>query len=200
MTTALAADAVRLLHLVTLSLSQGTYRYAISGVDVTFGGNTYTATAGAFSQLEETTQRGAPSVRLVLQNADGVLGALCDPLVGGVDQRGKRVTIEAVEETTIADSTAVVTDTLLISHYRMLRDAIEFTLGSPMAVAVQVPYLVAGPTRCPWPYKGAECGSVSALTTCGKTLTDCKARFPAGEALRFGGAMGRTRARRNFWV
>lgn len=200
MDTALAASTLRLIPLVEMVLSQGTYRYALAATDVTFGGSTYTATAGAFSELAETTDRGAPTFRLVLQNADGVLGTLVDGLGSGADARGKRITIRTIEEGQVGDATAVVSDTFLVSDCRCTRETVSFSLGSPMAVTVEAPYRTLGSPRCPWVYKSLECGSVSTEAKCGKAIADCKARFSADEALRFGGNPGRTRNRRRLYL
>lgn len=200
MQTALAAGGLRIIRLVELSLSQGTYRYAFAPVDVSFGGSTYTATSGAVSDAEESADGSAPQFRIVLQNVDGVIGALVDGLLTGADARGKRVTVRTVEESQIADSSAVITDTYLISDYRLTREAVILSVGSPMAAAVLVPHRILGSTRCPWVYKGPECGSQSTEKTCGKTLSDCRARFPADAFLRFGGYIGRSKSRRSFFV
>ena len=201
MQTALAGDGVRLIFLIEIVLSQGTYRYAIAATDITFGGSTYTATAGFWSEVEESADIAAPRFRLTLQNLDGVLGALLDGLMAtGADGRGRRLTVKTIEEGTIADSTAVLSDTFLISDYRLDRERVVLTLGTAGYLMALVPNRTIGSVRCPWVYKGAECGSVSTEKTCAKTLEDCKARFPAGAALRFGGQMGRAQSRRSFFV
>lgn len=200
MDTALAADSLRLIYLIEMALTQGTYRYALAATSITFDGAVYLATAGGFSEMAETTDRGAASFRLTLQNADGVLGPLLDGLGSGADARGKRITLRAIEETTIADATAVVTDVFAISDYRILRDAVAFSIGSPMATAVEAPHRTLGATRCPWVYRSAECGSLAAPSTCGKTIKDCQARFDKGEALRFGGTPARVRSRRRLYL
>lgn len=201
MQTALAGDGVRLIFLIEIVLSQGTYRYAISPVDITFSGSTYSATAGFWSEREQPSDGAVPQFRLTLQNIDGVLGSLLDGLVAtGADARGRRITIRTIEEGTIADSTAVIARTFLISDCRLDRERVVLTIGAPAYLMTQVPERTIGSVRCPWVYKGSECGSVSTEKSCGKTLEDCKARFPAGAALRFGGKMGRAQSRRSFFV
>ena len=200
MDTTLASGGLRLIHLVSLALSQGTYRYALSPVDITFGGATYTATAGEFNEVQETTERQAPSLRLVLQNVDGVLGRLLDPRDStGADQRGRRVTVTTITEADIADSTAKVEDTFFIDAVSLSRLAAVFVLGNPMAVGIKVPHFVTQPYFCPWAataYRGPECGSTSLEKTCPGTLVACRQRFEPGEALRFGGFPGRAAWRR----
>lgn len=202
MQTTLAGDKVRLINLVELRLVQGTYYYAIgSAASVSFGGLTYTPTAGAYGERRETTERRGPAFDLRLQNLDGVLGALCDPTVStGRDQRGRRAIIRTVTEADILDATALIEDAFFINGASVTRLLVSFALGNAPAQMVMVPSFITQPYLCPWAataYKGQECGSRSSLTTCGGTLPDCRARFGPGEALRTGAfPLGRSQYRR----
>src|SRR6185503_7868700 len=48
---------------------------------------TFAPTAGSFGEIQESAERQMPSLQLILQNADGVLGPLCHPDAGGEDLR-----------------------------------------------------------------------------------------------------------------
>lgn len=202
MQTTLAGAALRLVRLVELRLVQATYRYALgSAATVSFGGQSYSPTAGAYNEWRETTERRGPSFDLRLQNLDGVLGALCDPTVStGRDQRGRRVVIRTVTEADIADADAVLTDTFFVNAVAVTRVLVSFALGNSPAQMVSVPSFVTQPYLCVWArtaYKGAECGSRSSEASCGGTLSDCRKRFGPREALRFGGfPLGRAASRR----
>jgi phage-related protein len=200
MATTLAGDSLRIIRLVELQLEQATYRYAFGPNDVTWSSLTWTATAGAHTDAQESAQREAPTLRLSMQNLDGVLGKLVDPLVGGKDPRGRRVVIREVTEADIADASSVRSTTYVIDSVQCGRTAVVFQLGSPYALVVMVPSRTVGSVRCQWVYRDRYCGSTSTLKECGKTLADCKMRFGTGEALRFSPGLARTRSRRVFFV
>jgi len=60
----------------------------------------------------------------------------------------------------------------------------DFEIGVEDIIRKRVPYRAYNKNRCPYIYKGIECGSVSIKTDCGKTLSDCRLR---SNASRFGG-------------
>lgn len=200
MEATLAADKLRLIVLIEAHWAQATAYYALNHVAVSFGGRTYSAAAGAYSEIQESARREAPTFRLVLQNLDGVIGALVDPHTGGEDQRGRRVVVRQVTEADIADATAVIEDTFVIDAYSCDRSTATFKMGSPRATDLKIPFRRIQAASCPWPYKGAECGSVSTLATCDKSRGDCRARFPTGAALRWGGHLVGSSTRRIFVV
>lgn len=199
--TAIQGDQWRPIWLLELRLSTGTLRYAINPVDVTFNALTYTAVPASVGAIQESAERQAPQVRVRLQNVDGVLGPLVDALnASGADPRTLRAVVTMVEASNLADATAKIEDTLVIDSVTISREAVEFILGSPFATGILVPLRAAGSYTCPWEYKGAHCGSESPEKSCGKTLADCRLRFPKGDALRFGGLPGRVTTRRTVLV
>ena len=85
----LQGDQLDLVALVEIArASASPLRYALDTEARVWNGLTFTPTAGAFGEIQESAEREVPSLQLVLQNADGVLGPLCFPEAGGEDLRG----------------------------------------------------------------------------------------------------------------
>lgn len=189
------------VYLVELQLPDpvGTLRYALFGVDVTHRSVAWTKTAGGFTEIQESTQREVPQPRLVLQNLDGVLGPKFDRDVSGyVDPRGSRVVIYTVEASKLGAVNADVADTFVIEDFKTSPEAVAFTLGNPMAVALRVPHRTTNPYGCAWRFASKECGAIpgvtTTFTTCARTLEECRARWP-GQPLPYGGFPGVTQRR-----
>lgn len=191
-TALLEGDALDLVALVEISTgATDPLRYALDTADRTWDGKVWTATAGAFQEIQESAQREVPSLQLVLQNADGVLGPQLDPQVsGGRDIRGRRVTIRQADRRRLSGATAadlVIEWTFFVADVAWLDPgAVAIGLGVFPAETVQVPDRTCQGLRCRWAYRGLHCGYGGALATCDRTRADCGRHFP-GEPLRFGG-------------
>jgi len=186
----LQGEALDLVALVEIATSEDPLRYAIDTEARVWSGLTFTATSGFFGEIQESAERQIPSLQLVLQNADGVLGPLCHPDTGGEDLRGRRVTIRQASRAMLTGATPndlVIEWVLFINSYSFVgREAVAFDLGVFPAESIRVPDRTCQGLRCRWLYKGAHCGYVGDLATCDKTLDDCRRHF-ADEPLRFGG-------------
>lgn len=71
------------------------------------------------------------------------------------------------------------------------RDVVEFELASAFDLAgVRAPKRQCIANICQWVYKSTECSYTGALTSCSKTLDECKAHFGATAELPFGSFPG----------
>jgi phage-related protein len=188
--SALAARELRLIVLVEIVFSSEiTYRYALADTDITYNGALWYKTRGGFTDIQESTQREAPTLRLLLQNIDGTLGALVDGIRSGADLRRKRITIHEVEASVVGTANAGISTTFVVEDYRITGDAVALSIGTAMAVTIKVPSRTTQPYTCDWRYGSQECGVIpgvtSAFTTCARTLADCRARNPS--TVPFGG-------------
>lgn len=176
--------------LVAIALPSSTIRLALDTADRTWNGQTWTATAGGLGEMQESAEREVPSLQLVLQNLDGVIGPQIDPASGGEDLRRRRVTIYQCDRRRLSGAAAadlVVEWEFIASSVQWLgRDAVAIELGVFPAAEVMVPDRTLQGLRCRWRYRGLHCGSTSELPDCERTVAACRLRFP-GEALRFGG-------------
>lgn len=196
----LAGDSLRLIRLIEMALEQGTYRYGLNiPYAITWNGLTWNPMPGQYGEIQESAERQAPQFALTLQNLDGVLGRLFDPLVGGKDPRGRRVTLREITEADAADADAVLSDTFVIESWSATRAQVALRLGAPWATEILVPSRRMGGLRCSFIYKGPDCGSLSAESACPKTPGACAVRN-TGRPLPFSNPPTRTRPRRAFFV
>jgi hypothetical protein len=186
----LQGDQLDLTALIEIDTAAGPLRYALDTHPRTWNQKTFAPTAGGFTDIEESAERGVPHLRLVLQNADGVLGPKLHPDTGGEDIRGRRVSIWQVSRDLLYSTPAedfAIGWTLFVEAYSWIgREAVALELGVFPAEAIKVPDRTCQGLRCRWIYKGEHCGYVGDLATCDKTLQDCRKHFE-DEPLRFGG-------------
>ncbi len=186
----LQGDQFDLVALIEVDTTAGPLRYVIDTHPRTWNGLTFEPTAGAFTEIEESAERGVPHLRLVLQNADGVLGPKLHPDSGGEDIRGRRVTIRQASRDLLSGTNPdelVIEWTFFVEGYSWIgREAVALGLGVFPAEAIMVPDRTCQGLRCRWIYKGEHCGYIGDLATCDKTLQDCRKHFE-DEPLRFGG-------------
>lgn len=190
----LASDSFTRLLLLELRL-ETTYRYALWPSDVTWNGEVYSATAGGWTEQQETVEGEAPAPRLQLQNLDGQLALRVDILQTGKDPRGKKarliITDPVAAATVPTPAGSWIEETQFIDSYlRQDTSAFLFDLGVWPAILVRSPWREVGLARCPWIYKGKHCGFVSLpdgsdIVACAKTVEDCGRHFP-GLPLRTG--------------
>lgn len=188
----LTSDALDLVVLVEIQRA-GTaapLRYAIDTEDRTWNGETWTSTSGAFGEVQESAEREIPSLQMVLQNADGVLGPLVHPGSGGEDLRGRRCIVRQADRRLLdgPDPSALVVEwTFFVNAYSFVgREAVAFELGVFPAEVRDVPDRTLQGLRCRWIYKGPHCGYAGTLPTCARTVDACRQRF-GEEPIRFGG-------------
>ena len=186
----LQGDQLDLTALIEIDTAVGPLRYALDTHPRTWNQKTFAPTAGGFTYIEESAERGVPHLRLVIQNADGVLGPKLHPDTGGEDIRGRRVSIWQVSRDLLYSTPAedfAIGWTLFVGAYSWIgREAVALELGVFPAEAIKVPDRTCQGLRCRWIYKGEHCGYIGDLSTCDKTLQDCRKHFE-DEPLRFGG-------------
>jgi len=196
----LQGDQFDLVPLIEIDMAAGPLRYVLDTHPRTWNALTFEPTAGAFTEIEESAERRIPALRLVLQNADGVLGQRVHPDAAGggsqpagEDIRGRRVTVRQASRDLLsgtAPQDLVIEWTFFVESYSWIgREAVVFDIGVFPAEAIRVPDRTLQGLRCRWIYKGEHCGYIGDLATCDKTLfgaKGCKVHFPE-EPLRFGG-------------
>ncbi len=172
-----------------------TLYYALDTRTITWGPTaerfTYVANRGEWGVIRNQLEQEPPEVTLKLQNLDdtwtnhihgvsnlNLNGALVDLIIIriGIDPTDKATSLKSrIAETTWTVSGVVLTD-----------DSVTFSLGQRFGVlGYSVPNPPLGGLFCRWHYKSPQCGSVSPLKTCNKSLDACRERFPILVALRF---------------
>jgi len=192
--TLLQGDQLDLVSLVEIQTSGTPLRYALDTEPRVWNSLTFAATSGSFGEIQESAEREVPSLQLVLQNVDGVLGPIVHPHAGGEDLRGRRVSIYQAARALLSETPAlahVIDWTFFVNSYQWVgREAVAFDLTIFPASSIRIPDRTLQGIRCRWVrhYKGKHCGYTGDLPTCEGTVQDCMAHFSGeGEAIRFGG-------------
>lgn len=156
--------------------------------------------------FEQSTRGTLPRPRLRAANVTGVLWALnfnYDDLVGAKVTR-RRTFARYLDGQASADPTQYLPDDVFYVERKVSenRNMAEWELASALDLeAVKLPYRTITINSCPSEYRGTECsytgnnffdvheGAVASLglDVCSKTVNGCKARFPNGVPIPFGG-------------
>ncbi len=173
------------LLLLAITLPDATViRLARNNENVSFGGNTYTAFPFEIDATKSNGQGEIPTVQLRVSNVSQLLQAYVEDYDGGV---GLEVTLTVVNSALLAEDYSELEMTYDVLAAVADSQWITFTLGAPNPLRRRFPLYRAIAHHCNWTYQGAECGYTGALTTCKRTLADCRLH---SNSARFGGRPG----------
>ena len=184
--------------------------------NLTWQSQVYTAFPAQATGFDFNTNGQMPRPKLTLGNVGGSITALIllyKDCVGAKVTR-KRTLLKFLDAVNFpggtnptADPTASLPDDVYYIDRKSTetKEVVEFELTAAFDVSgVQLPRRQIVQNLCPWVYRGGECSYAgtnyfladdtpttnSALDTCGKRLSSCKARFGAANQLTFGGFPG----------
>lgn len=174
----IATDGVWLMLLDITYGSEQTIRLVRNTEAITFQGNSYLPYAFELNEITESSTE-LPNAQLQISNATGTLQRMLEDYSGVT---GASVIIRAVN-TNVADVAEIE------EHFKVLssssdRPNIIFTLGTDFSFSKRFPPGRVMKDFCPAKFKSVECGYAGAITSCNKTLSDCRAR---NNSTRFGG-------------
>ena len=139
------------------------------------------------------TSTELPSCTLTVSNITGTISRILETYDGA---SGGKVTV-AVINTNISDE-ILHEEHFVIAGVTTKKDYVSIKLGCGASLDRRYPNVRIMKDWCPFKFKGVRCGYKGPLTTCNKTLTDCRER---GNNTRFGGEptipQGGLYARRN---
>lgn len=131
--------------------------------------------------LKEDSKGGIPELTLRVSNVTRALQNYLEAIGGGV---GSKVTFRVVHSNHLDILTPEIMEEFTIQHVTTDQEWVVFTLGAGDPIMKRFPPRRYLRNFCPFKYKGIECASTSVLTTCNKTLTNCRER---NNSTRFGG-------------
>lgn len=132
-------------------------------------------------EIEEDSQGSLPSVQLRVSNVSRAMQAYIEGGSGGVNSE---VTLYVVHSKNLASPLAEVEEFFSVTNTTATAEWVTFTLGTSYPAGSRRPFWRYMKNHCPFKYKSIECGSLSSLPTCPKTLTGCRER---NNSVRFGG-------------
>jgi len=159
-------------------------RLARNTEDVVFGGNTYTAFPFEIDANKSNAQGQIPSVALRVSNVTRSLQPYIEQYNGAV---GFSIRITVVNSSYLAENYTELQMTFDVLSCLSDSSWVTFNLGAPNPLRRRYPLFRAIANSCNWTYKGRECNYAGGLTTCKRTLTDCRAH---ANSARFGGRPG----------
>lgn len=195
--TKLASDMVYLLLLEidvmdfeTDTVTE-TLRFVQNDEDVTFRGNNYLRAGFDFSITR--THSELPQVTLTVADPTQEIQARMHANQGGVDFP-VRVFVVATTTSDLPDTVELEESFIILSSSANSESyMVEFRLGAENPLTLRWPVRLQFRNRCPWRYKGPQCGYTSALTggvdmpSCNYSRQDCDAH---NNLKNFGGFPG----------
>lgn len=162
---------------VLLEIQTSTPIYLVSdNIDWTFNNHTFQSFPFKLGNIEANGKGEIPKTTIQVSNVTGsVLKAI---EANGVDNIP--VILRVVRA---GESSADVELNFVVTSVTYNQEWINVNLGAPVSYTQSFPRLNYSEV-CPWQYKDWRCKCSSNLTTCNKSITDCKAR---NNEERFGG-------------
>lgn len=187
-----STDGVYLLLLTIQYKQEEPIRLVLNNEKITFKGQEYYPYYFSLSEVKQTSTE-LPSCTLIVSNITGTISRILETYDGA---SGGKVTV-AVINTNISDE-ILQEEHFVIAGATAKKDYVSIKLGCGASLDRRYPNVRIMKDWCPFKFKGVRCGYKGPLTTCNKTLTDCRER---GNNTRFGGEptipQGGLYARRN---
>jgi len=161
-----------------------TLRIAKNSEDITFEGHTWakgafefhiTKTAGEVSDMTVTAKDYTRDIQARMQKYGGGTGFPVRVLCVNSANLSQGAEVEEFFEVVKASTKGF---------------DVSFTLGAENPLTMRFPRRMQARDRCPWRYKGAECGYAGSLPTCDYTLQGDNGCAAHSNTLRFGGFPG----------
>lgn len=171
----------RIFRLVTIDIPSGsTLRVVDNNENVVYGAVTYNKFPIKFSEISVTNDGTINKASLLVANPSRVFQADLENYNG---LRGAKVSVKAVfskflDSGTSPDPTAYVEDFFIIDSYSANETTITFQLDPIADLEIQVPRRRFSATSCYFRLGDPDtCGYSGPLTSCKKTLEDCKVHY-----------------------
>lgn len=153
--------------------------------NITWNGETWVAFPFDLGDTTEDSKGALPSIQLTVSNVTRAIQYYLEEGNGAV---GATVTIRVVHSKHLDLTTPEIEETFSILSPKVDANNVVFDLGSDYPISARRPEKRIMKNFCPFVYGGPECavaaGTLIGFPTCGKTLTDCRARK---NSVRFGG-------------
>lgn len=192
--TKLSSDMVYLLLLEIDVINRATgavtetLRLVQNDEDVTFRGNTYLRAGFNFSITR--TRSELPQVSLSVADPAQEIQARMHENEGGVDFP-VRVYVVATTSSTLPDTVELEEGFIILSSSVASESyMVEFRLGAENPLTLRWPARLQFRNRCPWRYKGVECGYTGPKPSCDFSRDGPNGCKEHNNLLRFGGFPG----------
>lgn len=146
------------------------FRVTSHDADVTWNSSTYRPFPVKHEPIRADAEGNLPSLRLLVGNVNRVTNRYLETNRGST---GNEVWIVGLHASTLSPSDGV-THKFSILSTSLSNQWVTLELGPPRFFRRQVPSEIYTRGRCSNPYKGSRCKYRGTLTTCDKTIEDCR--------------------------
>lgn len=151
--------------------------------DINWGGQTWTPFPFELDEVGESSKGEITNLVVRVSNVTRILEYYLEKGNGGV---GSEVIIRIVHSELLNEA-ALFTYSMFVIEVKTDNKWVTFTLGSENSILRRAPRGRMVKNFCNFRYKGQRCQYSGALSTCDKTLTDCRKH---NNSSRFGGFPG----------
>jgi lambda family phage minor tail protein L len=163
-----------------------TLRVANNPEDVTFAGQTFTKGAFEFDMNHEAGS--VPQMEVVAKDYTRTIQARMEAYRGGTGFRVRLMVINSGAPS--LDPRPDIEEEFIVTKAAANNYVVTFTLGADNPLTRRYPFRYQFKDRCPWRYKGVECGYDGDLKTCDFSLQGDNGCAAHGNARNFGGFPG----------
>lgn len=173
-----ASDGVYLLLVDIDYGGEEVLHLAANNENVTHDGKMYYAYAFNVDAVKQNSSE-LQTVQLSVSNVTGAVQSIIEKYDGGGDAKVRLFVVNTnVPDEVLDEENFVVNSTSASADY------VVFKLGANFSFTRRFPAKRIMKDFCPFQFKGIECGYKGVVTSCNKTLADCRR---CGNSKRFGG-------------
>lgn len=178
----LQSDGVWLILLeINLSSLEEPVRIVRNTDKITWNGYEWQPFSFDIGDVSENSKGEIPTVTVKVSNVTKALQPYVELAKGG---NGSEVILRVVNSKYLEGNTAEIEESFVVQSTTCDANWVTFTLGGDAILNSRFPRRRILKNRCPFKYKGIECGATSSLPDCPKTLSACTER---NNSTRFGG-------------
>ena len=158
--------------------------------NITYDGNEYIAFPFEIDGLNQTSKDEVPTWTVRVDNTTRILESYILNYDNYIKQNG--INGNYVQCICRVLNTNDLSEPILEEYFELTQPSadskwVTFNLGASSPYNQQFPTKKIYQNFCQWKFKSTECGYTGALTTCNKTLSDCRTRNNSGRFLGFVG-------------
>lgn len=149
--------------------------------DVTWNGKEFTAFPFSMDEVQESTKGSLPSFQLSVCNVERVVQSYIE---GDISHgSGWDVDLMVVHSSNLANNNPEVIYSFKTLSVTADENNVVFTVGMQNPLRQQFPRRRMMTNFCQNTFKARGCTYIGSDTTCGKTIADCRLKFPSSDRL-----------------
>jgi phage-related protein len=173
------------VYLLTVNLGGGDiFKITNNNEDVVFQSQTYTAISIKISPIDSNSDGELSHVNLSISNVDRIMQPYLEEHDGGIDAE---VNLKIVDLEQLTEDYTELSMDFIILGTSATEEWVNFTLGAAITIRKPFPPNTYISNHCMFQPNSPECGATIDVTTCKRTINDCRG---FNNSARFGGFLG----------